>query len=85
MRQIGRGLSSKVYITEENGKKVHNRKVALFSLLPKIGAFSYLFFYNLTASAVLINQFYYEKIGRHLPILKDLPVVKQLVVNRIRK
>jgi hypothetical protein len=72
-------------MNDENGKKLHNWKVAIFSLLPKAGAFSYLFFYDFTASAVLINQFYYEKIGRHLPILKDLPLFKQLIINKMRK
>jgi len=71
---------------DENGKKMHNRKVALFSLLvPKAGAFSYILFNNFTASAILLDQLYHENIGRHLPVLKDLPFFKQIVINRLKK
>lgn len=70
---------------DEKGKKLHNWKVAALSILPMVGAVSYLASNNFKASAVLLDQFYYEKIGRHLPILKDLPLFKQLVVNRLRK
>jgi hypothetical protein len=71
---------------DENGRKMHNWKVALFSLLvPKAGAFSYILFNNFTASAILLDQIYHEKIGRHLPVLKDLPLFEQIVVDRLRK
>ena len=77
---------------DKDNMKLHNPKVALTSLIPKAGAVSYLLVHNFKAGAIILDEFYYERIGKRenlrkrIPIIpKDLPLFKRLVVNKLKK